>query len=158
MANKAGFLTSIATAIGLSTSASAEQMVMDHYADYIPPVAEHCVPDKWATNACLEAVTNSNADLVAIYSGQLTAAGRLGYAFQVLNDCAAAADFEANKASILRNDFAVCANQMSDIFDATGITPILPAQYDILVGAVQCMDDHPRCKAVYEPALLAQQR
>lgn len=111
-------------------------------------VSKFC-PEHWETQECLSAVSESNLVLAANYAGVLEKRGKKSHLENLKQHCAAATAGSKGEypAYAMRSAFVECANIIVDISDATGIDPD-KSHYQLLVGAVLCLDEDRRCDAV----------
>lgn len=109
-------------------------------------VARACLDDAWESPACLRALSESNLTMAGNYAGALQQAGKGAAADKIKEHCAAstAARQQEFPAYAMKSAFIECANMISDIAESTAILPD-QSQYQLLVGAVLCMEKDRRC-------------
>ncbi len=117
--------------------------------DYARRVAQACVSGKWEQQPCLKAVSENNLVMAANYIEALEKSGRKSHGEMVKQKCAAstAATKGEYPASAMRSAYVECVNFIVDTANATGKIPD-QSQYQLLVGAVQCLDKSAYCSAI----------
>ncbi len=117
--------------------------------NHVKSVAQSCLNHKWETSECLRAVSNSNFEMAVAYGTALQDAGKESAAEKIKQHCAAstAARERSFPASAMQSAFTECANIITDVADSANMTPDLNL-YQLLVGAVLCLGDDPRCTVV----------
>lgn len=119
--------------------------ISEHNARVMAPA---CV-NKWETQECLRATSQSALEMAATYAEKLDKAGHKD-ALEVLKDqCAAATAATRGQypAYAMTSAYTECANIIVDISDETGINPD-QSHYQLLVGAVLCLTKDPRCRVI----------
>ena len=116
---------------------------------YALRVAQSCLNNQWESPACLKQVSESTLVMASNYGSALQENRKISHSKQVEQKCAAAtaATKQEYPAYAMRSAYTECANALSDIADATGMMPDL-SQYQLLIGAVQCLDKSTACIAV----------
>lgn len=109
-------------------------------------IANTCL-DGWEGADCLKSVSSSNEIMAGQYIQILGQAAKATEAETVKQGCAAstAAKVKEVPAPAMRSAFTECANTISDVVEKTGVTPDV-SHYQLLIGAVLCMDKDPRCE------------
>ncbi len=140
---------------GAEPSASAQENAVRNEAaseigvTYAARVARACLDGRWESAGCLKQVSESVLVMVSNYGGALKDKMKVAQADKVKEHCAAAtaASKQDYPAYAMRSAFVECANALSDVAGAAGMMPDL-TQYQILIGAVQCLDKGTACVAV----------
>lgn len=115
--------------------------------EYASRVAANCLGGKWEEQPCLKSVSENNLVMAANYGAKLQKSNKNADAEKLKQHCAAATAASKGEypAYAMRSAFVECANMIYDIKEASAISPDL-SQYQILVGAVQCLDGSAACK------------
>lgn len=111
-------------------------------------VAAACL-EGWETQSCLSTVSESNLVMAANYAAMLEKNAKTNAMEDLKQHCAAstAATQGEYPAYAMRSAFVECANIISDITYKTNISPD-KSHYQLLVGAVLCLDGDHRCTAI----------
>ncbi|MBL4803602.1 MAG: hypothetical protein JKY71_01955 [Alphaproteobacteria bacterium] len=112
-------------------------------------IAQACVSGKWEQQPCLKAVSENNLVMASNYIAALDEAGKKQQGEMVKQKCAAstAATKGEYPANAMRSAYVECVNHVVDTVKATGMLPD-QSQYQLLVGAVQCLDKATACSAI----------
>ncbi len=118
-------------------------------ADFAGRVAQACVGGKWTQQNCLKAVSENNLVMASNYAAALKEAKKTSHSENVKEHCAAstAATKGEYPASAMRSAYVECVNLIVDTANATGMVPD-QSQFQLLVGAVQCLDKTEACSAI----------
>jgi hypothetical protein len=112
-------------------------------------LARECVGNKWTQPGCLKMVSQNNLVMTSNYMAALQEANKRSHVETVKQHCAAST--AANKgeypANAMRSAFVECVNIIADTASATGVKPD-QSQFQLLVGAVQCLDKNQACSAI----------
>ena len=111
-------------------------------------IASSC-PGQWDGQICLKAVSEATMVMASTYGEVLQEQKHDASAENLKQHCAAAtaASQGVYPAEAMRSAFTECANTMSDISNDTQIMPD-PSLYQLLVGAVLCLDKDKTCANV----------
>lgn len=113
-------------------------------------LGEYCI-GKWGEPNCLKSVSQMNLTMVGSYGGGLQERGQTREAENIKQHCAAstAATEGDYPAYAMKSAFIECANAISDANERTGLQPDL-TMYQLLVGAVMCIDGNAACAKMEE--------
>lgn len=128
-----------------TTNKTASNTALEH----AKRVATACTPGKWESQPCLKAVSENNLVMLANY-GEALQKHKKNESWELLKDnCAAstAATKGEYPAYAMRSAFVECANIIYDITESTRMVPD-QSQYQLLVGAVQCLDKTVACNGI----------
>lgn len=109
-------------------------------------------PSAWQSKGCIVAMANSNLTLASVYAELLQNGGQSDSTNALKEHCAAstAAIQVEVPAYAMKSAMTECANTITDISEATGITPD-PTHYQLLIGGIFCLEDgNANCPAVEE--------
>lgn len=111
-------------------------------------VAKAC-PTRWENPECLKAVSEVTLSMAANYAGALQESGKQADAETIKQHCAAAtaATQQTYPAYAMQSAFTECANKIADVVQTSGAAPDL-SQYQLLGGAVLCLQKHAGCKDI----------
>lgn len=117
--------------------------------DFASRIAQACVSSKWEQQPCLKAVSENNLVMASNYIAALDESGKKSQGEMVKQKCAAstAATKGEYPANAMRSAYVECVNFIVDTVGATGMMPD-QSQYQLLVGAVQCLDKSKTCAAI----------
>ena len=117
--------------------------------EYARRVANTCSGNRWEEQACLKAVSENVYVMASNYGATLQQRGKKAASEKIKEHCAAATAATQGEypAYAMRSAFVECANMISDMVDSTRMSPDL-SQYQLLVGAVQCLDKSTACMAI----------
>lgn len=120
----------------------------DSATDHAKIVASACVPGRWEEQGCLKAISGNVLVMASNYGVELQERGKKADAETLKQHCAAATAATRGEypAYAMRSAFVECANIVYDIKEKAGLSPDL-SQYQLLVGAVQCLDKSAACAA-----------
>ena len=112
-------------------------------------IAQDCLDNRWESATCLKRISESTLVMASNYAATLKESRKLMESKKLEQHCAAAtaAAKQEYPAYAMRSAYTECANAISDIAGATNITPDL-SQYQLLVGAVQCLDKTTACLGI----------
>ncbi len=111
-------------------------------------IASACI-GSWNSQNCLQAVSQSNLALASEYGSALQQSGKETEAESIKQHCAAstAATQGEFPAYAFKSAFTECANTMSDVYDQTKLAPD-STRFQVLLGAIWCLDGDPQCANV----------
>lgn len=117
--------------------------------EYAKRAANACTGGQWETPACLKAISENVYIMASNYGAALQQRGKKADSERIKEHCAAAtaAAQETFPAYAMRSAYVECANMVYDVTESSRVQPDL-SQYQLLVGAVQCLDKTMACKAV----------
>ncbi|MGB0718977.1 MAG: hypothetical protein ACPGRX_00800 [Bdellovibrionales bacterium] len=123
--------------------------------DYARLAAKSCVPGAWEGQPCLAAISQNTLVMAANYQEALQNAQKLSDSEAIKQHCAAATAAANGEypAYAMRSAYVECANTVYDVTERSGVRPDL-SQYQLLIGAVQCLDKSTACSA-FETGLAA---
>ena len=127
----------------------AEKAASENAIEFAKRVAKACVPGQWEGQPCLKAVSENNLVMLANY-GEALQKRKKDKAVELIKEhCSAstAATQGEFPAYAMRSAFVECANMIYDITESSGILPD-QSQYQLLVGAVQCLDKTVACAGI----------
>lgn len=118
--------------------------------DHAQHIATSCI-GHWSEPTCMSAVSESNMILAAAYGGALQQRSQDAAAENIKQHCAASTAAREGQypAYAMKSAFTECANMMYDISEQTGLAPD-QSRYQVLVAAVLCMGNDPKCAAFEE--------
>ena len=117
--------------------------------DFAKRAARACLNGHWEDQACLKAISENTLVMAANYGAVLQRRGK-NKASEILKEhCAAATAATKGEypAYAMRSAYVECVNKIYDLTESTKVSPDL-SQYQLLVGAVQCLDKSTACTGV----------
>lgn len=117
--------------------------------DYAGRAARACLNGRWEEQACLKAISENTLVMASNYGAALQGRGKNKASETLKEHCAAATAATKGEypAYAMRSAYVECANKVYDLTESTKMSPDL-SQYQLLVGAVQCLDKSRACKGV----------
>ncbi len=117
--------------------------------DFAKRAAQACLNGRWEEQACLKTISENTLVMAANYGATLQGRGK-NKASEILKEhCAAATAATKGEypAYAMRSAYVECVNKIYDLTESTKMSPDL-SQYQLLVGAVQCLDKSTACTGV----------
>ena len=126
--------------------------------DFATMIANACIGERWETQQCLRSVSENVMVMTINYYESLEKRGKGTAAETIKQECAAAtaATQDEFPAYAMKSAYTGCVNALYETNQKTGVNFDL-SQYQLLVGAVQCLDKTPTCTAL-EKGLSAYKR
>lgn len=117
--------------------------------DFAKRAANACLNGHWEDQACLKSISENTLVMAANYGAALQKRGKNKDSETLKENCAAATAATKGEypAYAMRSAYVECANKVYDLTESTKMSPDL-SQYQLLVGAVQCLDKSRACKGV----------
>ena len=117
--------------------------------EYARSAARACLNGRWEQQPCLKAISENTLVMAANYGAVLQGRGKNRESEILKENCAAATAATKGEypAYAMRSAYVECANKIYDLTEMTKMSPDL-SQYQLLVGAVQCLDKSTTCTGV----------
>ncbi len=115
---------------------------------YVRAVAENC-SGQWQEQPCLATLARVSKHVTSYYAEDLHKKGRKGRLEPLKQGCAASTAAEKMEVPVyaMKGAMTVCANTISDITEATGISPNVNL-YQLVIAGVLCLANDPQCPAL----------
>jgi len=128
---------------------TADKAASNTAVEHAKRVAGACVAGKWEGQPCLKAVSENNLVMLSNYGEALQNREKNSDVELLKEHCSAstAATKGEYPAYAMRSAFVECANIIYDITQSSGLSPD-QSQYQLLVGAVQCLDKTVACAGI----------